>query len=438
MNAVRKPEIEQAFLPAAIEIEETPPNPLARKVLWLLCGLFFLAVIWACLGEVDIVAAAPGKIIVSDRTKLIQPTELGVVRAIHVRDGSIVNAGDVLIELDATVAEADAVRVEGEHNAAAREAARYRSFLGYLDNGKQNRAKLTSVLEQQVVSGLIDEYEQKRLALVQAESSKRAEREALVQTEFKLEQTLPLINQRTESLRELAEKKLVAEHQWLEQEERLITAKQDLEIARAQRVALEAEVEQLQAQLKGLKAEYRKLALERIAELEQRRDSLGQEHIKASQRSAYQVLKAPVAGVVQELAVHTVGGVVSPAEKLMVIVPQDGGIEVEALVLNKDIGFVEAGHPVAVKIDSFPFTRYGTLPGKVVSVSNDAIQHEQLGLVFAARVALEKRTMNVGNRDIPLGSGMTTVTEIHTGKRTLMEFLLSPVLGRMDEAARER
>lgn len=150
------------------------------------------------------------------------------------------------------------------------------------------------------------------------------------------------------------------------------------------------------------------------------------------------MLKAPVAGVVQELAVHTVGGVVSPAEKLMVIVPQDGGIEVEALVLNKDIGFVEAGHPVAVKIDSFPFTRYGTLPGKVVSVSNDAIQHEQLGLVFAARVALEKRTMNVGNRDIPLGSGMTTVTEIHTGKRTLMEFLLSPVLGRMDEAARER
>ena len=131
------------------------------------------------------------------------------------------------------------------------------------------------MLEQQVVSGLIDEYEQKRLALVQAESSKRAEREALVQTEFKLEQTLPLINQRTESLRELAEKKLVAEHQWLEQEERLITAKQDLEIARAQRVALEAEVEQLQAQLKGLKAEYRKLALERIAELEQRRDSLG-------------------------------------------------------------------------------------------------------------------------------------------------------------------
>ncbi len=438
MNDVRKPEVEHAFLPAAIEIEETPPNPLARKTLWLLCGLFLLAVVWACLGEVDIVAVAPGKVIVSDRTKLIQPTELGVVRAIHVRDGSIVKAGDVLIELDATSAEADAVRVEGEHNAAEREAARYRSFLSYLDNGKQHLAKTTSALERQVVSGLIEEYAQKRLALVQAESSKRAEREALVQTEFKLEQTLPLINQRTESLRELAEKKLVAEHQWLEQEERLITAKQDLEIARAQRAALEAEVEQLQAQFKGLKAEYRKLALERIAELEQRRDSLGQEHIKASQRSAYQILKAPVAGVVQELAVHTVGGVVSPAEKLMVIVPQGGGIEVEALVLNKDIGFVEEGHAVAVKVDSFPFTRYGTLPGKVVSVSNDAIQHEQLGLVFAARVALDRRTMNVGNRDIPLGSGMTTVTEIHTGTRTLMEFLLSPVLGRMDEAARER
>lgn len=427
-----------AFLPAAIEIEETPPNPLARKTLWLLCGLFLLAILWACFGEIDIVAVAPGKVIVSDRTKLIQPTELGVVLAIHVRDGSIVKAGDVLVELDATSADADEVRVKGEHHAAEREVARYRSFLAYLDDGKWSLPKDASVLDRQVVSGLVEEYQQKRLALTQSEMSKRSEREALVQTEFKLEQTLPLINQRTESLRELSEKQLVAEHQWLEQEERLINAKQDLEIARAQRQALEADVEQLQAQLKGVRAEYRKLALERIAELEQRRDSLNQEQVKATQRAAYQVLRSPVAGVVQELAVHTVGGVVTPAEKLMVIVPQDGGIEVEALVLNKDVGFIEEGHVAAVKVDAFPFTRYGTLSGKVLSVSNDAIQHEQLGLVFSARVALDKRTINVGNKELPLGSGMTTVTEIHTGKRTLMEFLLSPVLGRMDEAGRER
>ena len=140
----------------------------------------------------------------------------------------------------------------------------------------------------------------------------------------------------------------------------------------------------------------------------------------------------------QELAVHTVGGVVTPAEKLLVIVPKDGGIEVEALVLNKDIGFIEQGQAVSVKIDAFPFTRYGTVPGHVISMSNDAITHEQLGLVYAARVALERTTINVGLKDMPLSSGMSTVTEIHTGKRTLMEYLLSPVLGRMDEAAQER
>ncbi|MFN4290727.1 MAG: HlyD family type I secretion periplasmic adaptor subunit [Permianibacter sp.] len=438
MNPLKSDAPEYAFLPAAAEIEESPPNPLARKVLWLLCGLFFLAVLWACLGEVDIVAVAPGKVVVSDRTKVIQPTELGVVRAIHVRDGSLVKAGDVLVELDATSAEADASRVKGEQDAAAREVNRYKSFLAYLDGAERQLPSTLGAVDRQFVSGLIDEYQQKRAALTQSEISKRAEREALVQTEFRLEQTLPIISQRTESLRELAEKKLVAEHQWLEQEERLITAKQDLEVARAQRAAVEAEVEQILAQLKGLKAEYRKLALERVSEAEQRRDSLLQENIKANQRSAYQLLRAPVAGVVQELAVHTIGGVVTPAEKLLVIVPQDGGIEVEALVLNKDIGFVEDGQTVSVKVDSFPFTRYGTLPGKIVSISNDAIQHEQLGLVFSARVALEKHSILAGNKQIPLGSGMTTVTEIHTGKRTLMEYLLSPVLGRMDEAARER
>jgi len=264
MKSPKQSTTDYAFLPAALEIEETPPNPLARKTLWLLCGLFLLAVLWACLGQVDIVAVAPGKVIVSDRTKLIQPTELGVVRAIHVRDGSLVKAGDLLIELDATAAGADESRVGGEQIAAEREMARYRSVLAQLDGGKSQLAATASVLDQQVVSGLMDEYQQKRLALTQAEVGKRAEREALVQTEFKLEQTLPLINQRTESLRELSDKKLVAEHQWLEQEERLINAKQDLQVARAQRTAVEAQAAQLAAQLRGPRAEYRKLALERL------------------------------------------------------------------------------------------------------------------------------------------------------------------------------
>lgn len=160
---------------------------------------------------------------------------------------------------------------------------------------------------------------------------------------------------------------------------------------------------------------------------------------KATQRQSLQRLTAPVAGTVQQLQLHTIGGVVEPAKPIMVIVPEDAGIEIE----NKDIGFVEEGQEAVVKLDAFPFTRYGTLTGHVVMISDDAVEQQsaagqQPRLIYTTRIRLEKDTMNVDGRDVHLSPGMATAVEVKTGTRKMIEFVLSPLMRMGTEAGRER
>jgi hemolysin D len=185
-------------------------------------------------------------------------------------------------------------------------------------------------------------------------------------------------------------------------------------------------------------AESQSEAFERIEELEKQNRSQRQELIKASDIAGDQVLTSPVDGVVQQLKVHTIDGVVTPAEQLLVVVPKDQILEVEARVLNKDIGFVRAGQKVTIKVESFPFTRYGVIDGEVTSVSRDAIADEKLGLYYAARVRVAKSTMIVDGVDVLLSPGMAVTAEVTTGTRRLIEYVLSPVMEHVKESGRER
>ena len=166
--------------------------------------------------------------------------------------------------------------------------------------------------------------------------------------------------------------------------------------------------------------------------------AVSQDVVKAARRRAVQRLVSPVDGVVQQLAVHTVGGVVTPGQQLMVVVPRDAPLEVEAWVENKDVGFVRPGQPVEVKVETFPFTRYGTVAGRVTGLSRDAVSVERLGLVYAARVSLDRSAVRVEERDVALAPGMAVTVEIAIGRRRVLDFFLSPLLRRTHESLRER
>ncbi len=178
--------------------------------------------------------------------------------------------------------------------------------------------------------------------------------------------------------------------------------------------------------------------MESLAEAERKAASLTQERVKADSRQRLMTLVAPVDGTVQQLAVHTVGGVVTEAQVLMVVVPTDEALEVDAFLENKDIGFVRAGQEAVVKIETFPFTRYGTVAATVAHVSDDAIADEKKGLIYSARARLARTSIRVDERMVNLSPGMAVTVEIKTGQRRVIEYFLSPLLQYQDESLRER
>jgi hemolysin D len=374
---VRRPQGQElAFLPAVIEVQETPPSPAGRITALVIITLFAGSLLWATFGKIDIIAVAQGKIVPGDRSKVIQPLENGVIKAIYVRDGQRVKRGDSLIEID-TTAGPDRDRFSNEYVATLTEIARLRALMSDKDDFTAPKGADATFV--QIQRGrLRDQLTEYRALQSQAAAYK-----------------------------ELAAKQYVPQMQYLEIEQKRAAKNQEYAGA--------------------------------LADAETRAHSLSKELAKAQTRSSQQYLTAPIDGVVQQLAVHTVGGVVTPAQQLMVIAPQEGHVEIEAWIENKDIGFVNEAQDAEIKIEAFPFTRYGTIPGRVVSLSKDAVPLEKAGFFYGARVSMEQASILVeNNKQVPLTPGMNVSVEIKTGKRRVIEYFLSPLLQATGGSIRER
>lgn len=189
---------------------------------------------------------------------------------------------------------------------------------------------------------------------------------------------------------------------------------------------------------RAMVSEFQQTKQAELSSIETKAASLVQDVTKAGQKAELQRLTTPIDGVVQQLAVHTVGGVVTPAQQLLIVVPQDHPVEVEAQVENKDVGFVKEGQLVEIKVETFQFTLYGTIPGRVLTVSDDAAPIEKVGLVYPTRVSMDRGTIQVEGKQVHLTPGMAVTVEIKTGKRRIIEYLLSPLLKSVKESLRER
>ena len=441
---------EYEFLPAALEVQDSPPSPIGRAVTWSIVTLVIIAVAWACMGQVDIVATAQGKIIPAGKGKIIQPLEIGVVKHIYVQEGQEVKQGDPLIELDATNSGADKARLESELKTAMLEKERLRilSKIDFTKNGIHYQTDAISdiegvaqdemLLQKELLKNEISEYQSQLDALINQEKSKQADLAATRNMVAKLEQTLPIVTQRVESLKSLSDKGLQPEQSYLEEEEERISQEQDLAAQRNRLIEISASINAIQSQQHALSSQIKKEAILKVTELNQKVAAYEKELQKTDNRHQLQLLTAPVDGVVNQLEINTIGGVVTPAQALMTIVPKNNQLEVEAWVANKDIGFIGQGQQAEVKVEAFPFTKYGVIDAELLNVSFDAIPDEQLGLIYKTRVALKQSVINVGDKLIDLVPGMNVTVEVKTGKRYLIEYILSPIMEYQDESVRER
>jgi len=554
--------IERNFLPAALEIQETPPSPVGRILAWSLMILFTIAIIWACFGKVDIVCIAEGKTIPSGYVKQIQPLEKGVVKAILVKEGQLVQQGQPLIELDRTLTAADQTKLSKDLAYLDQTIRRQELFVKLLANpdqaadirklrtaftqstspspypspasggGDQNlhpsalnntnagspgalqtdkhnismiasspsssnslstprgrdrergatdlsghpersegshsnvgwvEQSATHQSTQQSSADVDDQFDlllqQWRSHQTQRETlksqlrEKQAEKQSSLEIVRQLEATVPLIAKRTESSRKLTEEGIVAEGDYLKLKEEHIQKSQALAAERARQVQISEAMDGILKQLSALDAEAERKALSDIQDAQRQRQASLQELQKASDLNARQVLYAPVAGKVQQLAITTIGGVVQPAQVLMLIVPGDDKLEVEASIQNKDIGFVHVGQKAEIKVNTFPFTKYGVIDAEVMDISKDSLVQEspaafaskdakpedkQQGLIYKMRLKMAKSWLMVDGKQVELIPGMAVQAEVKTGKRRLIEFFLSPLLKYGKESVRER
>jgi len=463
-DCLKGPESEIEFLPAALEVVETPPSPASRATAATIIGFFLIALLWMLFGSVDIIATAQGKVVSTSRTKVIQPLESGVVRSIHVQDGQAVKEGDVLVEIDTTITEAEKDRLQKEYGKAELSVSRLRAALQMSEDPAPDFTPPEGVTEAQVATErdfLISQVREIRLKLESVDqqiSQQQGNLSAVEATINKLTQSIPYLKKRAEAREFLMKKGYGSKLEYYTTQQDLVEHEQELQVQQGRLAEASGAVASLRKQRDQAEAEYKRKVLDDLTQAEQKAASLKQQLVQASEKYRLQTLTAPVNGTVQQLAIHTEGGVVTPAQQLMAIVPADSRVEIEAMISNRDIGFVVPGQEAEIKVDTFNFTKYGLLSGKIMSVSQDAIVREQpasrgegqrgaesdssepIGqeLVYSARIALDQAKMQIDDRLVNLAPGMAVTAEIKTGSRHIIEYILSPIQKHAHEALRER
>jgi len=435
--------LEPEFLPAALEVIERPVSPTARWTARLLLVGGVLTGLWLTFGKLDIVATAPGSVMPIDNVKVVQPLYAGTVRKIAVRDGDSVRRGQLLVELDPTLADADEAEARKSLLAAELDIARYRAIVDGLSGGSgryvapKGIAADVAETQRRLVAATLSAQASQSQGLAASRQSALSDARAAERTVQTYSATAPLLASQLEAVRSLAAKGFASRFRLLELERQQRSELGSKQVAAAQVAKGYSDSNHYAQVIAQSREEARQSALQALATAQNEAMVRSEALNKARQQRRMQRLVAPVDGTVQQLAVHTVGGVIEAAHPVMIVVPE-GTLTVEARLANKDAGFVKAGQPAVVKIEAYPFTQYGTVPAHIVSVSRNSVQDGDKPSYYVARIRLERQHVRLGDREYPLRSGMTATADIRTGRRTILSYLVSPVSSGLSEAGRER
>jgi hemolysin D len=445
-----RPAEELEFLPAALEIIRTPCSPLPRVAALSLTGLVALALAWAILGKVDVVTDAPGRLVPVGGGKVVQPLEAGQITAILVHDGQEVHRGDVLIKLEPAEPDADRDRLRAELASSELDVARLQTVALRQAFKAPDRSDPSSadVLRKEALAELSANAAAAG-RLDQEIAQHQAEIESVHADIRRQEVLLPLAQQRLQVFTELREKGFGQKLMELEAQEKTQEITQGIVIGRTKIPEIQAQLAAARREKTRIISDAEHTSLGGLADALTKTASLKEELRKAELRVASKTIVAPADGTVQELSVHTIGGVVSPGEMLMRIAPSGARLEVEARFANRDVGFLKLGQPAEIKVDSFPFTQYGVLHGKLIGISRDSVvappgeadprnAAAEPAQYYLARLTIPRDSLSVDGVAVQLRPGMTVAAEVNTGRRRIIQFILSPIKKTLSEAGRER
>ena len=418
------------FKPLLIEIEDKPLNPLGRIILYLVLAIMIFGTAWLILAKVDVVVSAQGKVIPSGEIKILKPLESGVVSKIFVKESDRVKKGDILIQIDPTVTDASLSSKQDDlavinSDIALLYALINESNLSKDELNKLNSSQLSLYNSQKQI--LASTYEGNKAKLNSAKLDIKA-------NESEVNRLSLLLNKEEEAKIRLQKVlDLIAKKEYEEVSKNIINLKEQKDIAlyrlKESNKKLEEIIEENEKAIKTIKSSWIETSLSK--EKEKRELSAQINAILFSNKT--QQIKSPVDGFVGKLLIHTEGGVVSPNDNLISIVPSDAPLIIKASVLNKDIGFLKLGQEVAIKIDTFSFQKYGLLHGNIIEISKDAIEDEKLGLIYEIKIKPNSLDIKVEGEIKRLEIGMSVIAEVKTGKRRVIELFIYPIIKYMDE-----
>ena len=440
------------FSPPLLRLQETPPSPLGRWVLAILLVLLAALGAWAVVGKLDIVAVAEGKLVPQSYLKIVQPSDSGIVKEILVKEGEAVKAGQVLMRMDTLMVNADAKSLENEFQ-------RKRLMLRRIDAELENRPFHAEADDPPMLAREIKaQYSANRVALEAALAEERSrlakakhDLSSAEQVKDKLVEVLPHYRNQEKAFEKLAKEGFAGSIMASDKQRERIEKEQDLKTQAFLIESTRASIQQSEKKIAQIESDYRRQLYVERNETQGVADKLVQEIAKQVHKQRLLELKAPQGSIVKDLATHTIGTVVQPGTVLLTLVPMEEKLRAEVWVSNEDIGFVHQGQPVKIKLAAFPFQKYGMVEGKVEYVSADAADGNTANaaapndgaanpprLVYKALVALKTTQLNLDGEHFLLAAGMQASAEILLGRRTVLEYLLSPIQQAFHEAGRER
>jgi HlyD family secretion protein len=441
-------------------IQEDAPSHISRVVLWIVCVLIIVLLVWAAIGKLDIIATAEGKLVTQTLVKIVQPAESGVVKQLLVQEGDSVKEGQVLARLDTTLATADKTSISSDLDMQHLQARRMEAELSdqpMLTRTGDDPRHFSHVLSQYTAHrrAYLDALEQEKSSLIKMEH----ERKSASEVATKLEQVIPTYRKTAEAYASLEKEGYMNGLAAAEKQRDLIEKLKDSDAQKSTVAALNAAIAAQQKRIAQIHSSYKSGLEQELADVRAKIAQLQPSLDKTIYREGLMELKAPQDGVIKDLATTTVGAVVQPGTVVMTLVPKGEQLYADVEIKNDDVGFVQVGQKAQIKLAAYPFQKYGMLTGIVTRISADASEIKPANnqaasggtqsnsesnpsanvSTYKGRVKLDQQVLK-GPRggELVLTPGMQAVAEINQGKRTVLEYLLSPVQKAVQEAARER
>ena len=438
-------EKETEFLPAILEVTETPPSPTGRIIMWSILILLCVGIAWAFLGKINEVAVAPGKVIPSGQAKTVQVKNKGIIKEIRVVEGQQVEEGEVLVLLDPTTTTAD-------YDSLKKRAAYYKLDIQRLTAELTGQPFIPEedpdleahdlAAEMALYQSRTNDYQTQSQSRQDIIEQKRARLQATQATYEKYQAGLAIAQEKESRLKALIAESAISEFQLLEQQNQTIEYAKNAQAELDSINSIQAEIAEAEQNLANVHASYQKDIMTALVEAKKEYYSIIESIKKADEDARMATVVAPTSGRVYNLSIHTVGGIVTDAQPLMQIVPEDVKLEFEVYADNKDIGFIKVGQTGEVKVETFNFQKFGMIDATVKEVSADAVndasdveKNKRFKLILTPS---GKDTIDVFGEEVPLAVGMNVSAEIKIKEKRIVDFFLDPFRQYTSEALRER